>query len=55
MNTQPQQPNFAEMVLDNLLKQNTVLSKELALVKAELDMAKLEIESLKGLQQTEEN
>lgn len=55
MNTQKQQPNFTEMVLENLLNQNSILSRDLAIVKAELQMAKLEIESLKGLQQTEEN
>lgn len=54
MNTQTQQPNFVEMVLENLLKQNSVLSKDLAIVKAELEMAKIEIESLKGLQQNQE-
>ena len=55
MNTQTQQPNFTEMVLENLLNQNSILSRDLAIVKAELDMAKLEIKRLKGSQQTEGN
>lgn len=49
-----QQQNYVDLVLEELLNQNTVLMRDLALIRAELKMAKMEIERLKQTQQENE-
>lgn len=44
---QNQQPSYADVVLEELLNQNTMLMRDLALARAEIKMLKMEIENLK--------
>ena len=51
---QNQQQSYADMVLEEMMNQNTILMRDLALVRAELKMAKMEIERLTQSEQENE-